>query len=82
MNVFERADFQHTAEIVRSIMCEDESEDDSSDYDEPIPQPETYPNVQPTLQPSLNLSRCVSPCDEYLLINPAAANNLPKCGYC
>ena len=83
MNIFERAGFQNCAEIIRSLVCEDESEeDDSSDYDEPIPQPETYPNVQPTPRPSLNLSRCVSSCDEYSLINPAAANNLPKGEYC
>ena len=83
MNVFEQADFHNCAKIVRSLVYEyDSEEDDSSDYDEPIPQPETYPNVQPTPLPSLNLSRCVTPCDEYLLINPAAANNLPKREYC
>ena len=79
INVFEQADFQNCAEIVRSIVCDDESEvDDSSDYDEPIPQPETYPNVQSTPPPSLKLSRRVSSCDEYILINPSTANNLPK----
>ena len=81
MNVFEQADFQICAEIVRNIICEDESEiDDLSDYDEPIPQPETYPNVNPP--PSPKLSRRDSSCDEYLLINPATANNLPKGEYC
>jgi hypothetical protein len=64
-------------------MCEDESEeDDSSDYDEPIPQPETYPNVQSTPPPSHKLSRHVSSCDEYLMINPSTAKNLPKGEYC
>jgi hypothetical protein len=85
MNVFERADFQNYAEIIKSIVCEDESEEyDSSDYDEPIPQPETYPNVQSNPPPSLNdkLSRRISSCDEYLLINTATANNLPKGEYC
>ena len=81
INVFERADFQNCADIVRSIiLCENESEvDDSSDYDEPIPQPETYPNVQLNSRPPPKLSRRTSSCDEYLLINPAThANNLPK----
>jgi hypothetical protein len=80
MSIFERANFQSCAEIVRSIiLCEDESEvDDSSDYDEPIPQPDTYPNVQSNRPPSLKLSRRVSSCDEYVLINLATANNLPK----
>ena len=84
MNVFERADFQNYAEIIRSIVCEDESEVDdssSSDYDEPIPQPETYPNVQSNPPPSPKLSRCTSSCDEFLLINPATANNFPKGEY-
>jgi hypothetical protein len=77
MSIFEQADFQNCAEIVRSIVCEDESEvDDSSDHDEPIPQPETYPNVQSNPQPSPKRSRCVSSCDEFLLINPATANNI------
>ena len=81
MNIFERADFQIYAEIVRSIICEDENEDDdSSDYDEPIPQPETYLNVN--RPPSPKHSRRISSCDEYLLINPATANNLPKGEYC
>ena len=79
MNVFERADFQNCAEVIRSIVCEDESEiDDSSDYDEPIPQPETYPNVRSNPQLSPKLSRRVSSCNEYILINPSTANNLPK----
>ena len=79
MNVFERADFQIFSEIVRSIICEDESEaDDSSDYDEPIPQPETYPSVQSNPPPSLKHSRRISLCDEYMLINPFTANTLPK----
>ena len=82
INVFERADFQNCAEMVKSIVCEDESEvDDSSDYDEPIPQPDTYPNVQSNPQPSPKLSRCVSSYDEYLQINPAAASSLPKGEY-
>ena len=79
MNVFEQADFQISAEIVRNIICEDESEEeDSSDYDEPIPQPETYPSAQVNPPPSLKHSRRVSSCDEYILINPSTANNLPK----
>jgi hypothetical protein len=81
INIFEQADFQNYAEIIRNIACEDESEEDdsnSSDYDEPIPQPETYPSVQLNPQTSCKLSRHVSSCDEYLLINPASANNLPK----
>ena len=78
INVFERAGFQNTAEIVRSIVCEDESEEDSSDYDEPIPQPETYPNVQIYPLPSLKHSKRVSSCDEYVLINSVTANTLPK----
>ena len=82
MNVFERADFQNCAEIVRSIICEDESEeDDSSDFDEPIPQPETYPNAQLNPPPSPKHSRRTSSCDEFLLINPAIANNFPKGEY-
>jgi hypothetical protein len=85
MNVFEQADFQNCAEIIRNIVCEDESEEDdsnSSDYDEPIPQPETYPSTQLNPQPSRKLSKCISSCDEYFLINPATANNLPKREYC
>jgi hypothetical protein len=80
INIFEQANFHNCAEIVRSIIYEDESEeDDSSDYDEPIPQPETYPNVQLNPQQAPKLSRRVSSCDEYLLINPATANcDLPK----
>ena len=78
INVFERAGFQNTAEIVRSIVCEDESEEDSSDYDEPIPQPEAYPNVQSNPPLSLKLSRRISTYDEYMLINPFTANTLPK----
>ena len=81
INVFEQAKFQNYAEIVRSIIYEDESEmdDSTSNNDEPIPQPETYPNVQLNFNtpPSFNLSR-LSSCDEFLLINPATANNLPK----
>ena len=84
INVFERAGFQNCAEIVRSIVCEEESEiDDSSDYDEPILQPETYPKVQLNPPKAPKLSRHVSSCDEYLLINPAThTNNLPKGEYC
>ena len=74
MNVFEQAEFQDCAEIIRSIMYES----DSNDYDEPIPQPETYPNVQTNPPPSPKLSRRISSCDEYVLINPATANGLPK----
>ena len=79
INVFEQSDFQNCAEIVRSIVCEDES--DSSDYDEPIPQPETYPNVQSNPPPSPELSRHTSLCDEFLLTNSATANSLPKGEY-
>jgi hypothetical protein len=83
INIFEQADFQNCAEIVRSIVNEDESEvDDSSDYDEPIPQPETYPNVQSNPQSAPKLSRHVSSCGEFILINPATANNLPEGEYC
>jgi hypothetical protein len=83
INIFERAGFQNCADIVRSVICEYESEvDNPSDCDEPIPQPETYPNVQSNPPPSLKLSRRVSSCDEFLLINPATANNLPKGEYC
>ena len=70
--------------MVRNITCEDRSEVDdssSSDYDEPIPQPETYPNVQSNFRPLPKLSRRVSSCDEYLLINPATATKLPKGDY-
>ena len=83
INVFERAGFQNYAEIVRSIVCEEESEiEDSSDYDEPIPQPETYPKVQLNPPQAPKLSRYVSSYDEYILINPAThANNLPKGEY-
>ena len=77
MNVFEQAGFQNHAEIVRSIICEDESEvDDSSDYEdlEPITQPETYPNIQsnPLPSPKHSLTRRVSSWDEFSLINLAA----------
>ena len=85
INVFEQADFQNFAEMIRSIICEDQSElDDSSDYDEPmpIPQPETYPSVQSNSCSSPKLSRHASSCDEFLLINPANANNLPKGEFC
>jgi hypothetical protein len=87
INIFERADFHNCAEILKNIIAcnEDESEEDdssSSDYDEPIPQPETYPNVQSNTPPSTKLSRRTTLCDEYLLINPATANNLPKGEYC
>jgi hypothetical protein len=82
INIFEQADFQNCAEIVRNIICEDESEvDDSSDYDDPMPQPETYPSVQLNPRPLPKLSRHVSSCDEYLLVNPATANKLLKGGY-
>jgi hypothetical protein len=84
IDVFERADFQNYAEIVRNIICEDENEvdDSTSDCDEPIPQPETYPNVQLNPPISLKLSRRVSSCDEYVLINPSTANDVPKGEYC
>jgi hypothetical protein len=83
MNIFERADFQNCAEIVRSIICEDESEaDDSSDNDEPIPQPETYPDVQLNPQLSPKFSRSGSSCDEYILKNPSSASDVPKGEYC
>ena len=81
ISIFEQADFQICAEIVRTIICEDESEVDDSDYDEPIPQPETYPNVESNPQPLPTLSRRISSCDEYLLINPSTANDLPKGEY-
>ena len=78
ISVFEQADFQNCAEMVKSIVCEDENEvDDSSDYDEPIPQPDTYPNVQSNPLPSPKFSKCVS-YDEYFQINPATASNIPK----
>jgi hypothetical protein len=82
INIFKQSDFHNCAEIVRNIIYEDESEiDDSSDYDEPIIQPETYPNVQLNSLPSSSPKfsrRHVSSCDEYILINPATTNNLPK----
>ena len=79
INIFERSDFHNYAEIVRNTVREDESEeDDSSDCDEPIPQPETYPNSKLNPLPSPKISRHVSSYDEYLLINPATANNLTK----
>ena len=78
INIFEQADFQNYAEIVRNIICEDESEVENSDYDEPIPQPETYPNVQSNPQPPPTLSRHISSCDEYILIS---ASDLPKGEY-
>ena len=87
ISAFERADYRNYAEIVRNIICENESEvDDSSDYDEPIPQPETYPYVKlsPQSSPVPKLSRRVSSCDEYRLINPATAKGLPEgenCSY-
>ena len=62
-------------------LYESEALDESSDYDEHIPQPETYPNVQSTPRPLPKLSRRVSSCDEFLLINPATANDLPKREY-
>ena len=85
INIFERANFYNYAEIVKNIACKYESEEDdsiASDYDEPIPQPETYPNVQLTPPPSPKHSRCTSSyCDEFLLVKPATANNLPKGDY-
>ena len=81
INVFEQADFRNYADIVRNIItCEDEHEaDDYSDYDEPIPQPETYARV--TLNPpSLpdKISKHISSVDEYFMINPTTAKDLPE----
>ena len=79
INVFEHAGYRNCAEFVRNIESEDENEeDDSSDYDDPIPQPETYPHVKLNPVSSSKQSKCISICDEYVLVNPAAAKGLPE----
>ena len=81
ISVFEHAGYRDCAAIVRNTVCDPESEadlDNSSDYDQPIPQPETYPHVKLSPPSSPKLSKCVPSCDEYLLINPATANDLPE----
>ena len=80
INVFECAGYRTYADIVRNTICDAESEmDDSSDYEEPIPQPETYPRLKINPPPSPKLSPCrFSSCDEYLLVNPTIAQDLPK----
>ena len=81
INIFEHAGYCNYAEIVKSIIiCDAESEeDDSSDYEEPIPQPETYPHLKPSpLSSPKFTNRKMSLCDEYLLINPDNAQDLPE----
>lgn len=80
INIFESAGYRAYAEIVRNIACSIEGEmDDFVDCSELLPQPETYPppRQSPPSSPKLS-SRTLSSYDEYLLINPAAAKNLPK----
>ena len=78
IDIFECAGHHICAELVRNIiLCESENEiDDFSDYDEPIPQPETYPHV--TLSSPKFTNRKLSSCDEYLLVNQANVQDLPK----
>ena len=81
IDIFERAGY-HTynyAEIVRNITCDTESETDDFHDDDTMPQPETYPPFKTSHPSSTKCSeRKPSTCDEYLLINPAIAQRLPK----
>ena len=79
IDVFERASYHTYAEIVRNIVCNTESETDDSHDDDPVSQPATYPPLKPSPLSSTKCSqRKLSTCDEYLLVNPAIAQRLPK----
>ena len=81
IDVFEHAGFHAYAEIVRNLVYDAEGEVDDHSDDEPIPQPETYPNHKrsPSSSPALSPSPCkLSAYDEYQLIDPATALDLPK----
>ena len=82
IDVFENAGYRTYAEIVRNIAaCNVEGDhemDNFGDYHEPFPQPETYPNPKPN---PLSLTReniSVTSFDEFLQVNPAVAQDLPK----
>ena len=78
IDVFERAGYCSYANIVRNTLCDPEGDNVSNDYDKPIPQPDTY--LQHELSPpaSPKPSKRTSLYDEYSLIDPKTANNLPK----
>ena len=79
INIFERAGYNSYADVVRNIVCHTESEmDHFNDYAEPLPQPETYPHPKPGPSLSRKLSHRLSSCDEFLQVNPAAAQNIPE----
>lgn len=79
INAFESAGYNAYAEIVRNIVCHNESEmDDLNDYAEPLSQPETYPYPKPGPPLSPKLSHKFSSCDEFLQVNRATAQRLPE----
>ena len=78
VNVFERAGYRDYAETVKKSAHS--SDNDSSDIDEPIPQPQTYPDLKTSCGPSSHkpsTSGLLS-YEEFSLIDPAAAEGLPK----
>ena len=78
INIFERAGYCDYAEIVIKTVHIAESEtDDSISSDEVIPQPQTYPHIKPPTPPS-SPKADLSSTKEYLLIDSAAAQGLPK----
>ena len=82
INIFECAGYYNYAENVRKTAHVVESEtDDSISSDEVIPQPQTYPHIKSPTQPSLPKAD-LSQFEEYSLIDPAAAQGLPKCKNC
>ena len=82
IDVFENAGYRTYAEIVRNIAaCNIEGDhemDNFGDYHEPFPQPETYPNPKPNPLSSTCDNISVTSFDEFLQVNPAVAQDLPK----
>ena len=85
IDIFESIDCRSYAEFVRNIVYSVETTTEGfSDYDEPnLLQPNTYPHSEPSpLLPPKPSTRTLSSCDEFLVINQAAAQDLPEGEIC